>query len=43
MSQERRPAQPLGLGNWQLAQRSNVELRNMTGNDVQITASTMAT
>jgi hypothetical protein len=34
--------QPLGLTNWQLAQRSHVELRNQIGSDVHITAGTLA-
>ena len=35
--------QPLGLGNWQLAHRSTVELRNQTGSDVHLVAGTLAT
>jgi hypothetical protein len=33
---------PLGLGNWQMTQRTAFEMRNKTGSDVFIAASTMA-
>jgi hypothetical protein len=33
---------PAGLGNWQMTQRTAFEMRNKTGSDVFIAASTMA-
>jgi hypothetical protein len=33
---------PAGLGNWQMTQRTAFEIRNKTGSDVFIAASTMA-
>ena len=32
---------PLGLSNWQMTQRTVFEMRNKTGSDVHISASTM--
>jgi len=34
-------ADPLGLSNWQMTQRTVFEMRNKTGSDVHISASTM--
>jgi hypothetical protein len=33
---------PLGLGNWQMTQKSAFSLLNKTGSDVHIAASTLA-
>jgi hypothetical protein len=35
-------ADPLGLSNWQLSQKTAFDLHNKTGSDVFIAASTMA-
>ena len=34
-------ADPLGLSNWQMTQKTAVDLHNKTGSDVHISASTM--
>ena len=41
-SEQTASSQPLGMTNWQLQPKTNVNLSNKTGGDVHISASTMA-